>query len=267
MLKIDKYRSGSVNNCSCDNSDPFGQLGADRYDIDSLYMAPRYSRAHAVQNQIVRECIRKKNGPGWVIDFGCGTASDAVEILGKLKDSYYLGVDRASAMLRRATQKIRENGLADRATFVEADFTNANEASYFKAMNDLSDATRIDAIVCSFALHHCDKGERDRLYNFAKSFAGIGTVFVISDLFLASDGICNEVSISEELRDIRVAVENIRGTQALGPVATTVSESHYLMANKPTALMEEYQCLIGHGYCNVDIAFRDAQVGVLVAVQ
>jgi ubiquinone/menaquinone biosynthesis C-methylase UbiE len=94
--------------------DPYDWSGASRYDLDAQQMPPRYFLAHLIQNELVSAVLRSVSVTHpVVIDVGCGTASDALEILSSVETAIYVGVDRSDAMLTHATDKLARHSFPD----------------------------------------------------------------------------------------------------------------------------------------------------------
>jgi ubiquinone/menaquinone biosynthesis C-methylase UbiE len=92
-----------------------------------------------------REEWLKRNVPGKVfIDYACGNGENAIHAA-KLGAALSIGIDISDVSVHNATENAAKEGLSDRCMFFTGDCENTG----------LPDNS-VDAILCSFMLHHLD---------------------------------------------------------------------------------------------------------------
>jgi ubiquinone/menaquinone biosynthesis C-methylase UbiE len=117
--------------------------------------------------------------PGWGIDIGCGPGQILRKVAARLPQWRFIGVDRAPAMIRHATQAA-ESGAALKADGRKA--VPAKNVWYVAGdggalpFNDAS----FDLVLCNSVLHHI--GDPGRLFSEIRRIAKPGAAILLRDL-------------------------------------------------------------------------------------
>ena len=90
---------------------------------------------------------------GTILEIGCGTARNLLQIARTYPDSQCFGLDVSSAMLETAQQSISRSGLGDRVKVALADATSFDPAALFGV-------ARFDRVIISYALSMIPDWER-----------------------------------------------------------------------------------------------------------
>jgi SAM-dependent methyltransferase len=240
----------------------FGSAGAARYDVDVRRMPRRYKTAHRLQNKLIIDAALALGASHpVVVDLGCGTANDGLEILSRTSSALYVGVDHSPYMLRQAVRKLSRHGFEKRAVFLEEDFRFLDPRGFAKAIRMHQPNGTIAGVVSSMALHHYELPEKYHVYKFAYQLLPRGALFIITDLFSNAIERCAGVAIQKEIEDIRKIAARSRDAGKNG----ALTESHYIEENRPVILARELEGLREVGFSNIDLLFRHGQLGTLVA--
>jgi tRNA (cmo5U34)-methyltransferase len=246
--------------------EPFGRLGAARYDVDAFCMPCRYKRAHKIQNDLIIDALRKATAPGpIVLDLGCGTANDGLYILSKTNSAIYFGLDYSSHMIKRAKNKLGRHRFAKRSLLIERDFRLVNLSDLCASLTNASLAPELSAVISALALHHYELAEKGRVYQLVHDFLPRGGLFVLTDLFSNAIQVCAEQALRKEIVDIRRTVRRFAQPHVQPPLYTTLSERHYIDVNRPQILADEIACLSNIGFKKLDLVYRSGQLGVIAA--
>jgi len=246
--------------------DPFDWAGAARYDLEYKKISRRYKYAHALQNRLVDCALRGGNsGAAIVVDLGCGTANDGLEILRSRRNAIYLGIDKSEAMLARARRKLRAADFGPRSILVKADVREitATELSSIAIAHGLVPYFR--CLICTLFLHHYSDKERRAVYRMARKLLTDQGVLIVTDLYANSLPFCANQALLQEVRDVRLAIRRLGSSASGSDTPTTLSEQHYLAENKPAELGAELCLLRSEGFSQIDIPYRCGQLAILAA--
>jgi SAM-dependent methyltransferase len=268
ITKPDSFRADRKSNSgpAAQTLQPFGAIGAARYDEDTRRMPRRYHTAHAIQNKLVRRALGIHPVPDpVVVDLGCGTGNDALNLLSRRKDLAYLGVDYSSHMLTRAAAKLARSGHRQRAILLHRDFRQVASDEILAALDAAGLGRQIRCVISAIALHHYTVAEKKPVYRLAFDLLPKSGLLVLSDLYSTSISYAAEMALSQELFDIRTAARRIKtfNRKCRGP--STISERHYREENQPQVLAEEISALQETGFDVIEVIYRSAQLAVLAA--
>lgn len=254
-LRIDNYNS---------DHDPFSLEGSLMYDQEASCISDRYKEAHLIQNSVIIRMLTNNNKNSVILDFGCGTGSDGLEILTEISNAIYVGLDSSEYMLKIALKKFDNNKLKSRSFFLRSDFRDLTTDLLIAELGLAMINQEISCIISSLVLHHYNTETRLRFYDLVRSLLKNGGVFVLTDLFSNSVSICNQIALDQELQDISKTIIKLEKNGLKQSFDTTISKHHYLHANQPVSLLNESFILTNCGFKNVDIVYRHGQLGVLV---
>lgn len=249
------------------NNDPFGLWGAERYDIDASCMSLRYQKAHAVQNDAVSRIANNFAKFTVAVDFGCGTASDGLDILSNNNNTFYVGIDSSKYMLKRASKKFNENNLSSRSLFLHNDFQAITSGDLLTNLRSRNINPKIQCVMSSLMLHHYCNDSRRAFYRLVLELLDEGGILILTDLFTNTINICNQIALDQEVSEVSESISRLgaRGLSTVGD--TTLSVDHYLNENSLDTTRAEFNLLTRAGFKSVDIVYRDAQLAVIVALK
>lgn len=267
-----QYSTGNSNlhpfSIAGDNAEknPFDRIGAEHYDSDAQRMARRYKSAHRIQNELV--CSSLKHAicrRPIVLDLGCGTGSDGIQILSNASKALFLGIDYSDHMLAQARDKCLRHGLRERCHFVRHDIRllTLNEVLEFPKV--FKSSSGIECVITALVLHHYNLDEKRKIYRVAYDILPKHGLLVLTDLYLNSFGCCADHALRRELADVRDTIKRIGHSVPKYQRNTTISERHYVEDNRPQVLLAEIALLNEVGFVDVDIVFRSGQLAVLAA--
>lgn len=247
--------------------DLFGSAGAASYDIEASMMPRRYKYARATQNAIVCSSITSRPTTTCVvIDLGCGTAIDGIDILSKAPNAIYIGIDKSTYMLAQAAIKYSKFSLEERGIFLKRDIFELTAADIYSVLCNIPGIKTISSVISAMTLHHYDKVAKTQVYKLAFNLLPVGGLMVLTDLYLNRISSCNKEALRIELRDIRNTLQRLSCSGYDVDVnSTTVSEYHYTISNKPQPISTELSMLNDIGFVNIDVLYRYGQLGVMVA--
>jgi len=244
---------------------PFGPSGAAGYDIDASIMPRRYKSAHRIQNQLVRQALALSAAPHpVVIDLGCGTGNDGLQILQHATTAIYVGVDLSRHMLARAATKLRRAGFENRSILLRRDFRWLTSDDLSNSVGGLPLQGGAACVISALALHHYQLAEKKGVYALAHSMLSTGGLFLATDLFSNAIALCAQLALQQEVASIRKAIKRLT-LSSTDRLATTVSERHYTNENRPQAIMHEIRLLADVGFNKIDVTYRNGQLGVIAA--
>lgn len=135
-----------------------------------------------------RSMAHASDGPVWILDVGCGTGAEAMQVLLRVPDSHLLCIDNSPSMLEQFQAKVCRaygNHSADgRLLFAEVDFREPNwldRASTNARELRIPDA--FDAAISVYALHHLLPDEKRAVYSTIYGKLKAGSLFINADLF------------------------------------------------------------------------------------
>ena len=246
---------------------PFGARGAATYDDDAARMPERYKIAHAIQNDLVVELVRRDSscGRAIVVDLGTGTANDGVDILDRSERALYMGIDISLPMVSRAKHKMLQKGHSRRSAFLVRDFrtTTFNDVERFLRRKKMDGS--IAVVISALALHHYNMEDKRPVYELAHALLQGHGCFVLTDLFINGIPECARSAVAREVNDIEAIVTHMLSKSRRAPGSTTLSVAHYLQSNKPQPLAIEVATLHDVGFGRVDIVYRHGQLASIVA--
>ncbi len=245
---------------------PFGPIGAATYDDQALCMSRRYKDAHAIQNRSVRTALRNSSTPHpVVVDLGCGTAADGIDILLQAGDAIYLGLDYSRHMLARAIDKFDRHGLQNRGIFLERDLRAVTADEMWAALGPMRLDRRVSSVISALALHHYELDMKGHVYKLAYDLLPAQGLLVLTDLYSNKIAGCAEDALRMEIRDVRRTLARIGSLEEHLHGDTTISERHYKADNRPQTLADEIALLARVGFRTIDLVYRSGQLGVIAA--
>jgi SAM-dependent methyltransferase len=244
--------------------DPFDRIGAEHYDSDAQLMARRYKSAHRIQNELVCSSLSHAScGHLIVLDLGCGTGSDGIQILSNARNALYLGVDCSDHMLVQAEDKCLRQGLRKRCHFVRRDIRLLTLNNLLESSTFFKSSSGIACVITALVLHHYRPDEKRKIYRFSYDILPKDGLFVLTDLYLNSLKCCADQALRRELADVRNTIKRLGVSDS--DRHTTICERHYIEDNQPQILLSEIALLNEVGFGDVDIVFRSGQLAVLAA--
>lgn len=245
-----------------DEIGPFSKIGASAYDKDAAYMPRRYKTAHAIQNDLICSLLKKNAKFSIVVDLGCGTANDGVDILSRIRNASYVGIDSSDDMLAVARRKFTQNSLQDRCLFIKCDFRSLNADDLRLALAARGLNSNISCVMSALTLHHYNAVEKRGIYSLMRSALAPGGYAIVTDLYSNSLEPCAHHALKTELEGVRKAL------RALGEIEkphSTISIRHYLEENRPQPLSGDLEQMGGAGFKTADVVFRSGQLAVIAA--
>jgi SAM-dependent methyltransferase len=159
---------------------------AKNYDKFADLTDPAYRLMHEeLSRQALRwlshECVEG----AFVIDFGCGTGKEGLELLRHRSDLRLIGIDSSSAMLARFREKlVTEFGSDDangRCTLFEADIRDEQLWSDLHGAVSASGSCSLAVTACT--LHHFSPTQKRAFYRRVANILPAGGLFANADLF------------------------------------------------------------------------------------
>ncbi len=248
-------------------SPAFGQLGALSYDDDAKRFARRYRTAHKTQNDIVITAVKRValTRP-IVIDLGCGTSKDGFQILTRVRNAIYVGIDCSIDMLGRAREKLADSDLQQRSLFIRRDFRRLTRKELLLALDAQGLQPTLACVMSTLALHHYSLSIKRDIYQLAHDLLPDKGVLVLTDLYSNGLKYCAERALKKELDDVRACLSRLQQSGVRRDHnSTTISERHYVEENKPQVLSDEIGLLSRIGFGKIDVVFRDGQLAVIAA--
>ena len=177
------------------------------------------------------------------LDLGCGDATFAVRALANTPVALYQGIDLSAAALEFARENVA--ALSCSSSFMEGNF--------FTVVPDLvrNSATRFDAILASFALHHLSREEKEQTIAELHHLLEPDGVFLLADV-VRPQGETRDDYLHRYLSNMR------RDWQEISPEEYASMEEHLLSRDFP----ETEETLLGfahrNGFSNVINLYRDS---------
>ena len=147
-----------------------------------------------------------------VLDLGTGTGCLLLALLSELPNATGVGTDISSSCVFTANENARNNSLADRATFLEGDWTDALEGAFDVIVSNppYIPSGEIDALMPEVARHD----PRRALDGGADGLTFYRTLLADLKRLLAADGICAVEVGSGQAGDV-VAIAQSQGLSVL----------------------------------------------------
>jgi tRNA (cmo5U34)-methyltransferase len=209
------------------------------YDADMELMHPNRSK----MVQIALEVLPLSNTAALRgIDLGIGTGYFAERFLNHFPNSRVLGIDGAQAMVDLA--KARLQGLVSRVQFVVGDLRNLQELA--------PDAGTADVVFSAYALHHLNRGDKEKVLKQILQLLVPGGWFINADLIVA-----DSPELESRLQELRVAGIVKRADGSDNRFADSVSTRRFLAdlekneRDQPLTLTEDLALLRSYGLKNV----------------
>lgn len=241
--------------------DPYGPAGAANYDLDAQRIGRRYALAHTTQNELLCEFIAELAIDPILIEFGCGTANDAADVLIKCPTLRYMGIDQSAWMLKQAASKLRNQNLLKRCALVHESFLGLDTKTLSQIARKQVGRDSADCFLSALSLHHYSAAEKIEIYRVAHSLLRNDGIAMFTDLFASAIPTCDTYGLAIELSDI----ERANSMNMDGTADTTLSVRHYVHENKPLPLTEELGMLRFVGFDRLDVVFRSGQLAIIVA--
>lgn len=239
---------------------------AEAYEEEYDRMPQRYRQARDIQMTFVLSAARTTSFvPSIILDLGCGTARQGMDVLSGSRNTFYLGLDRSEAMLKYAARKLSGFAASARWKLVKADFGTVTPECIGAALESYHSLDQVTAVMSAFALHHLDPRTKRNVIELIRSVLPDGGRFVYADLFTNSIEECSRRALETELNDLRQFEWADDGGRWHGRLPPTLCERHYINENKPLPLQQEIDLLHLSGFATVDIVCREGQLAVLVA--
>jgi trans-aconitate 2-methyltransferase len=221
-----------------------GEVFSDTADFDSGIRAlvPHYNEMlHALVQAVPADSQQ-------ILELGCGTGELTVQILQHCPSTQVYAVDYSSRMLHFARHKLEHLGLAERVSWIEADFGNWAERGLIAEVEG-----PLDACISSLAIHHL----RDELK--LKLFERIHDCLDQNGCFWNADPVLAETealaAVYEEARTVwtaqqPIALEEIRARMNRGTTHGHSSHDHL------ATLSMYLDCLSKAQFSPVDILWK-----------
>lgn len=266
------------------------------YD-DTVRMTDRaYDLVHDVSIQVLQFWLLQRptrsasGAPVSILDIGCGTGAEAMNVLCRFPQCYLLCVDNSPAMLSQFREKVsRAYGdptAAGRVVLVEADFREPGWLSRAAAQCSLGHtAGKFDAALSVYALHHLSPELKSEIYGTIAQQLQADSLFINADLYGFATPWLDRLAQEEEEdwihRQFDVALPHTERLAALlGSNRTRLKErwlSHIRDENVPLPVGSfgagsvglkrtcEEGLLRAAGFADIEVAARWFQSAVLVA--
>jgi SAM-dependent methyltransferase len=150
-----------------------------------------------------RSTVPASRGSLWILDIGCGTGAEAMQVLLRLPDSHLLCVDSSPSMLEQFREKVRRaygNQSADgRLAFAELDFRERGWLDRaVTEPRELHIPDTFDAAISVYALHHLAPDEKRDVYRAIYERLKAGSLFINADLFAFGTSWLSQMAQEEE---------------------------------------------------------------------
>jgi SAM-dependent methyltransferase len=122
--------------------------------------------------------LEKHSKNGSILDLGCGPGNTANE-LAVTAYTNYVGVDISEAALNKATRRTKENGRANKNTFVHSDFLGFVPSQKF------------DVILFRESMYHVPQGKIKAVLDQYSAYLKEGGVFIVRMVLRGQDGSSN----------------------------------------------------------------------------
>jgi ubiquinone/menaquinone biosynthesis C-methylase UbiE len=119
------------------------------------------------------------HAPGWGIDIGCGPGQILMKLARRLPQWKFIGVDRAPAMIRHATDAAGSHAARKRVSSAAAARKNVWYVAGNGAALPFNDAS-FDLVVCNSVLHHI--GDPARFFSEIRRIAKPEAAILLRDL-------------------------------------------------------------------------------------
>lgn len=166
------------------------------------------------------------------LELGVGTGYFTARFLARYPHGRVIGIEGARSMVELA--RARLGSQADRVDFRVGDF---------RRLDALVAEDRGHAVLSSYALHHLDRADKERVVHHSLAFLEPGGWFLNADLIVASDP-----EVERRIQHLRVEgiVRRARGDERFGSVDSTRAFLDELEANEgdqPLTLQEDLDVL------------------------
>lgn len=195
--------------------------------------APRYDaeiRRHVPRYDDLHDTvvsILSLRPPRRVLDLGSGTGTTALRVLEAFPDAHVTGIDVSAEMLGRAAQRLA-----------------GHEGKFVLERSDIAApelSGEYDAIVSVLTVHHLWPAEKRALFERLRAHVAPGGTFVLADVFRPTHDLLGE----------------LQGMPRPAPPEDD--------PDRPDTAGEQLAWLAAAGFTAADVAWKDEQVGVLVA--
>lgn len=166
-----------------------------------------------------------------ILELGCGTGELSLTTLNHCPSAHLVAIDYSPRMLRYAQAKIQAAGLADRVTWIEADFGDWAIGQFALPH------TQFDACISSLAIHHLNDGMKLQLFRQIQQHLTAGGCFWNADPTLPANPVMAEVYQTVRTEWIEQQGTTLEAVQAkLGSRETQGHSSHDHLATLQTHL-------------------------------
>jgi SAM-dependent methyltransferase len=231
------------------------------------------------------------DSPVWILDVGCGTGTEAIQVLTKSPYYHIVCIDSSREMLDEFREKARRafgNSSANgRLVFAEMDFrergwldSSIAELAPGRSPNNFAAAMSV------YALHHLLPDEKREVYRAIYQRLEVDSVFINSDLYAFSTPWLSELAQAEEEswieQEFGISISQSDSMSAIrGANGIRLRDAwldHVRTENRPLPItskksaeisesVSEEHLLCEVGYARVEVPARHYQSAVLVAVK
>lgn len=243
----------------------FGAHGANRYDLDASVAPERYRIAQSVRNNLAMRLLGTLPTNRIVVDLGCGTGTDGIDILYKAHDSAFVGLDSSPYMLDRARAKLQEANLSSRSIVFECNICAVASEQIREKLDKFDSHNYAGLVISAFTFHHFNPKEKANAFRLAYELVVAGGFLLLTDLYSSMVTECAEQALQMELSDIRDCQRQYECRYGPSIHPTTLSVEHYVEENHPTVLGDDIRQLAQVGFQDIDVVFKYGQVTIVVA--
>lgn len=262
------------------------------YDKLAPLTDPAYCKLHEeLRTQIsvwAEDYLRAKyakEGVLRILDIGCGTGIQTINLLASIRDVEIVALDSSSSMLRYLKKKLEGRDYSTSCTVIQADLSEPSWVDVVNALESNSDSSNtFDLIMSVYVLHHFKWLEKAVLYKQIRSLIKPGGAFINGDLYSFSSPWVSELSqknieewISDKFNSQRqfhrkYGVESLQLWDSLRDnwLEHVRLQNHPLPIYNPQTSMSKHSCetaevnmLIAAGFPLSETTFRQGQSALL----
>ena len=248
----------------------YAEYEAGMYNATVALTTPLYDEAIDIALRIThRHCLKKQNGPIYLLDIGAGTGNESIGIMKNNPSVYTVAVDLCEPMKHEYMEKLNDAHIAlDRVNYIVGDVFNMDDKALCAFGNE-----KFDVAFSAYALHHYPLEKISRVFQTAYSLLDDDGLFFNLDLFRFDSDDLSEFAADEIFEFIEKEFEN---PDLKYPEAKKISIEerrrlkkmwlkHYAVDNQLTPIESQVSELRRIGFREVGMPFVYLENGLICA--